>query len=976
MLKFILILLYVVNICNAETSVIDNLIVNCSDQDCSSIENRFKDFIGLPVDAVSIRERIRFKMFDTTIKNLSYEIIEKNSKTSLKINAELKPIITKISYDLPPNIEQKDIENFVRLKEGEYLDQILLGRSRDSLRKFFSDRGFAEPRITIQEIVKNRTVQLNVRIQLNDVMRVRDVFIATTNPELIGRVRSKYEELRGQVLDKLKFRVISDQLARELFESGFYESEVVILPEEIDRQSNEVTLRVSVKYGSLYSFSFLGARVLSRSDLIKIVNDRIKRSGVRTAVPIDANKNLSLFSHDCSSSEIGQYIKDAYLEKGAYGTEIRCRVVRGRNRVNLEFVNFFFEIMEGTKIKVRDIEFRNNSIFSQRELIKLYNSSATDLAASGFFDKDYVRSFPDTLMREYLKRGFVQVDIQDPELNFQNDENLVDISFTLVERPQVRISEIQLLDNLEELRSVVLAKMTNKVGEPINIPALESDLSIIRSEVQAAGYYFAEINTPEDEIIKYNPSITEAQINIGFESLKLAVLNSVIITGYNKTQISILDREIHLKEGDRVSPSDVVKIRDALISLDLFSNVRVTPFVLNGDSEDNYLVNLLVQVEEKDFGIAEIAPGYRTDLGVRLGLGITYNNLWGMNRVITLKAEGNRRFSYSDFDQRRRAEKKQLIEYSVRANYTEPYLFPELLKTKLQFDMAVATQRIRFVSFDADIFRISPQLTKSFYENRLTLSLKYQFETIEQFDATNLILNDNFTIGSLTPAITVDLRNNPIRPTRGSQFNLSWEFANPYFLSMDNDDLTVNYYRFISRNQFYIPVSDSFTFAFSASGGIQKNFARGERFDSAGNQIFFGNGLPAQKGYIPSTKVFRLDGIDIVRGFSAEEINKLPNGTNIGEVVVDDVGYFLSFKFEPRYYVSDTFGVGLFIDAGRLYVNSVSLGDLRFSSGATFKVLTPVGSLDFDYGVKLNRNTPGTAGREKFGRFHLSIGFF
>jgi outer membrane protein insertion porin family len=157
---------------------------------------------------------------------------------------------------------------------------------------------------------------------------------------------------------------------------------------------------------------------------------------------------------------------------------------------------------------------------------------------------------------------------------------------------------------------------------------------------------------------------------------------------------------------------------------------------------------------------------------------------------------------------------------------------------------------------------------------------------------------------------------------------------------------------------------------------FRKTSRGGERFDSSGNQVFFPNGIAAQKGYIPSTKVFRLDGIDLVRGFSAEEINKLANGTNIGEVVVDDVAYFLSFKFEPRYYVSDTFGMGIFFDAGRLYVNSVSLGSLRYSTGATFKVLTPVGSLDFDYGIKLNRNAPGDAAREKFGRFHLSIGFF
>ena len=40
------------------------------------------------------------------------------------------------------------------------------------------------------------------------------------------------------------------------------------------------------------------------------------------------------------------------------------------------------------------------------------------------------------------------------------------------------------------------------------------------------------------------------------------------------------------------------------------------------------------------------------------------------------------------------------------------------------------------------------------------------------------------------------------------------------------------------------------------------------------------------------------------------------------------------------------------------------------------KLLTPVGSLDFDYGVKLKRQIKPNGDNEQFGRFHLSIGFF
>ena len=49
---------------------------------------------------------------------------------------------------------------------------------------------------------------------------------------------------------------------------------------------------------------------------------------------------------------------------------------------------------------------------------------------------------------------------------------------------------------------------------------------------------------------------------------------------------------------------------------------------------------------------------------------------------------------------------------------------------------------------------------------------------------------------------------------------------------------------------------------------------------------------------------------------------------------------------------------------------------MRFGAGVGVKLLTPVGSLDFDYGVKLKRKVFSSSQKEEFGRFHLSIGFF
>ena len=207
----------------------------------------------------------------------------------------------------------------------------------------------------------------------------------------------------------------------------------------------------------------------------------------------------------------------------------------------------------------------------------------------------------------------------------------------------------------------------------------------------------------------------------------------------------------------------------------------------------------------------------------------------------------------------------------------------------------------------------------------------------------------------MTITSALDLRDDPINSKKGPYFNLSAEFANPYFLSMKTNDFEVNFYKIISRNKYYYPFYN-FTLAFSLATGAEKNLS--------------------SNGYIPSIKVFRLDGYDEIRGYDDGEINHLITGEAIGDVTVNNTAFFTAFKFEPRYNINDNVQVDIFFDAGRVSVNQYLPFKLRTSAGFGFKFLTAVGALDFSYGFKLHKEsyTNGTA--DSVGRFSLSIGYF
>lgn len=951
------------NLAYAEDSKknISALQVECegSEEQCSLISNRFEDFIGIEYQEKSFKNRLRFRLLDHPFESFRYRILEGRDGYIFNIQAKQKKVLNSISIEYNAPVSLPSMATYLALSEGEYFDKNRQNRVSESLNKFLSDRGFVDPEINFMSTDRDDgTIDLKIRVNLKGLTKIDEVKIATSNPRLLGRVRQKFQGFEGEILDRLQFKLVVDLLARELFESGFYDSEVTLLPEEVSPRGG-VIIRVQVNYGSLHSFHFRGNHYLGRSEILEIINNSIKQ-------------NLASINSD----ELVKSVEQAYKAKGHYNVSIKVREVRGRNKSELDYVKYFFDIDEGNKIKLSELDFAGNASFSDATLRQLYLEQASILAARGFLDEQYLQNFKEVLRKHYLANGFVMAEVLEPVVKILS-KNEAQTKFIIRERQRSMISSIRIRNVKKEIEDEILASFFNKVENPLDVTRLEQDLALVEKVLHEKGYYFAKIaNIDNENLLRYSPNFGDVDIEIVVANQQLTKINSVILTGFEKTKSSVLSREIQISPGDLMTPQKIQDLRDVMISLDLFSNVKVIPYVVAEKSDDEQsFVNLVVQVVEKAFGVIEVAPGYRTDLGAKVSAGVTYNNLQGMNRSTSLRLEANQRFDYGDFDSRRREEKKEVLEYDVRLNYTEPWLFPKLVPTKIQFDTGLSFQRQRFVSFDADILRVSPQVSKTFFD-KLTLSLKYQFETIKQFDATNPDFNDNFTIGSITPAATLDLRNDPVRPTKGAYFGLNWEFANPYFLSMDDEDIVVNYYRLTSRNNFYIPVGKFASLAISLAGGVQKNFANQAKIDDNGNPLRDENGRLIRRGFIPSTKVFRLDGIDTVRGFSGEEINRIITGENIGEVVVDDVAYFVNFKFEPRYYMSDSFAFGVFYDAGRVFVENFEPLELKSSVGATFKILTPVGSLDFDYGVKTKRERDDTGGRESFGRFHLSIGFF
>ncbi len=920
---------------------------------CSDVKKDLKKKVSEGFSFAGIKDYLNLVLYDNSISKLSY-VLEGN-KINLNISFYKKIDSFRIQHFT--DIDTSAIERLVGLTEGAFYKKDVLEKAKEQVLNYFVERGYINSKVKIEIKEKGFRVSILFNVTTGSFTKVKDIEVVSSSPKgAIGLISRRFNKFQNKVWNKIDLKFETERLSADLFNQGYFSSSVAILEPSVEKKGAEsfVKLRVKVDLGDKNSFSFHGNNIFTHQDILLELKENIK-------------SNLGAFKEE----DLRLLVVKMYENIGIFNSDVSVYRNLGTDKDGQSFINYFFNIREGEKIITNSLSFVGNFDFSIEDIRTHYFDHASVLASRGFLDLNYVNNFTSILREKYLRAGYVQVDISKPRVSYNDLRSRVDIEYRIKERQKAILASVNFSGVPLSYRDQIRNILKNKKNSPVNVLELDSDIDTSVQFLKSKGYFFAAANKLRPrEVLAYDATYSSATFTIDINIGDKVTYNNAVISGYSKTKRIVIEREMEFSEGEILTPGKVQDLKNRLTSLGLFSNIEIKPLF----DKETKSYNLLIQVQEKDFGTAFFAPGYRTDIGYKFSVGTNYNNINGMNRVASLRAQVNRRDSYRAFDNRRKSEEKDMLEFYFRGNLTEPYFLPDVFGKKLEADMGFSIERKRYYEFDADRLRISPTLSKKF-NDFFSASLKYQWERINQYDATSAINNDDFNIGGITPGISLDFRDDPITPRRGSFFSLSVEFANRFFGSMDNDTIKVNYYKLVSRNRFYYPMGN-FVFALSASWGVQKNFANKLKVDGAGDPILDADGNTQTEGYIPSIKVFRLNGVDIVRGFAEDEINILLNDSDIGDTVIRNKAYFANLKFEARYAVTDTFVVGPFFDAGRVYVDQLQPLKLRTAAGLTFKYITPVGSLDFDYGVKLKRFRRSVQGRESFGRFHLSIGFF
>src|SRR5690242_5428259 len=317
-----------------------------------------------------------------------------------------------------------------------------------------------------------------------------------------------------------------------------------------------------------------------------------------------------------------QRIVEIYRRTGRFDVSVDPKIIElPNNRVNL-----VFEIREGEKTGVKDINFVGVHAFSHgrlRDVIKTAESNwLSFLQTTDIYDPDRVEADRDLLRRFYLQHGFADVRIVAAVGVYDPARKGFVVTFTIEEGPRYHVGTVEVISNVRLIDAGALrARLKLGSGEIYNADMVEKSVEAMTIEAAKRGFAFASVRPRGDRDFQRHV------INLVFvlEEGPRAYIERINIIGNTRTRDYVIRREFDIGEGDPYNRSLIDRAERRLKNLNYFKAVKITNEP--GSAPDRVVVN--VDVEEQATGEFSVSGGYSTADGLIGEVSVADRNLMG-----------------------------------------------------------------------------------------------------------------------------------------------------------------------------------------------------------------------------------------------------------------------------------------------------------------------------------------------------------
>jgi outer membrane protein insertion porin family len=522
-------------------------------------------------------------------------------------------------------------------------------------------------------------------------------------------------------------------------------------------------------------------------------NSGLKEDKLRDEVTV---RPRGIFTRAKVQSDV-QRIIELYRRSGRIAAAVAPKIVElPQKRVDL-----IFEINEGQKSGVLGVNFLGNVEFSDNDLrdVVVTEESAwyRFFSNNANYDPDRLEYDKEQLRKHYRNRGFYDFRVISAVAELSPARNGFAVTYTLEEGPRYRFGKISVETELKKLDTAVLTQLVPiRTGDLYEDERIESATDALTFAAGAAGFAAVDVRP------RYVADPVSRTVNVVFQVNEgpRVYVNRIDIVGNTQTLDHVIRRELNLVEGDAYNRALVDRSENNLKGLGFFKEVTIeeTP-TANPDRTD-----LLVRVEEQPTGELTFSAGYSSVDRLMLDLGITQRNFRGRGQ------DARARISWGSFRQQLDFSftEPRFLDRNLRAGVDLYYFVYDLSEYSSYKTTSLGTNlRVGF-PLTSDAFMTMRYVLR---EDDVQVPDVFCDPSQQQVSQTLCDQRGRYATSLLGYQVTLDRRNDPVRPTRGFFVSLAQDLA-----GLGGD---VQYLRSELEGGWYYGFNKDFVLSLSGSSG-------------------------------------------------------------------------------------------------------------------------------------------------------------
>ncbi|MCK5746827.1 MAG: outer membrane protein assembly factor BamA, partial [Oricola sp.] len=362
-------------------------------------------------------------------------------------------------------------------------------------------------------------------------------------------------------------------------------------------------------------------------------NRKQKDSRLKSVVQLQPRSTFDQVTLDADV----EAIKDAYGSIGRNDVSVYPEVVDlGEGRVNV-----VFQIDEGGRTKITQVNFIGNNAFSDRRLQGVISTKRSNflswLTRNDIYDDQRLAADEEMLRQFYFNHGYADFRILASNGDIDPNTGNVMVTIEVDEGEKYRFGNIDIDSSVNGVTSDDLRQtVKTRSGKTYAAEDVEDTLIAMSERLAADGFPFAEV-TPVG-----NRNFETGTIDASYvvDQGQRAFIERIEIVGNARTRDYVIRREFDLSEGDAFNQILLRRAQKRLEALDYFERVEIS--TRQGSAPDRVVV--VVNAVDKSTGEFGIGAGYSTGGtgggGIAIEANVTERNFLGRGQTVRVSVGG------------------------------------------------------------------------------------------------------------------------------------------------------------------------------------------------------------------------------------------------------------------------------------------------------------------------------------------------